>query len=52
MAIPDDLDDDNAEKQRVIASINFPDVDVYESVKEQLQQIADDNAATLAVKMA
>lgn len=50
--IPDDLDDVDADKTHVIASINFPNVDVYQSVKDQLQQIADDNDALLAVKMA
>ena len=50
---PEDLDaDESTQKSNVIASINFPNIDVYESVKETLQDIADDNGATLAVKMA
>lgn len=44
--------DDEAQKTNVVVSINFPDVDTYERVKEQLQTVADENGATLAVKMA
>lgn len=50
--VPEHLDDDGEEKMHVIASINFPNVDVYESVKDELQQIAEENGALLAVKMA
>lgn len=51
-SIPDSLDDESDSKLNVVCSINFPSIDVYESVKAELQQIADDNGASLAVKMA
>lgn len=50
--LSEDLDDVTEDKKHVIASINFPDVDVYQSVKDELQQIAEENGALLAVKMA
>ena len=48
---PDDLDDES-EKKRVVVSLNFKDFDSYAAVKDQLQDIADQNNALLAVKMA
>lgn len=46
-----DLDDDT-QKSNVVVSVNFPDVASYEAVKERLQNIADEQKATIAVKMA
>jgi hypothetical protein len=36
----------------VVVSLNFKDFDSYAAVKDQLQDIADQNNALLAVKMA
>lgn len=53
MDIPENLDAEESEtKSNVIVSINFPDYCAYEAAKSDLQSIADDNGATLAVKMA
>lgn len=46
-----DLDDD-VKKENVIVSINCNNVNDYESIKERLQNLADEVNATLAVKMA
>ncbi len=46
-----DLDDD-VKKENVIVSINCNNVNDYESIKERLQNLADEVGATLAVKMA
>lgn len=45
-----DLDDDRI-KQNVIVSINCQNVNDYNVIKEQLQQLADSIGATLSVKM-
>ena len=44
--------DDDTQKSNVIVTINFKSVSDYESAKEELQSIADDHDASLAVKMA
>lgn len=49
--VPTDLDDDN-ERVNVIVSLNFASIADYESVKDELQSIADKRGASVAVKMA
>ena len=44
--------DDSVDKNRVVVSINIPNVNDYEYVKEKIQNIADEIGATVAVKMA
>ena len=44
--------DDDSQKSNVIVTINFKSVSDYESAKEELQSIADNYDASLAVKMA
>lgn len=48
--IPDELDDERT-KESVIVSINCGSVNNYESIKERLQNLADEISASLAVKM-
>ena len=43
--------DDETTKENVVVSINIPNIDDYNSVKEKLQNIADSVNATLSVKM-
>lgn len=45
-----DLDDDRA-KENVVVSINCKNVDDYNLIKEQLQNLVDSIGATLSVKM-
>lgn len=45
-----DLDSDDV-KESVVVSINCGSVDNYESIKEQLQNLADEIGGTMAVKM-
>lgn len=49
--IPADLDADEV-KSNVVVSLNFSDVRAYETVKQQLQEIAESCNALIAVKMA
>jgi hypothetical protein len=49
---PVDLDDNGDAKNNVIVSINFQTVEDYENAKDDLNRIADDNGASVAVKMA
>lgn len=44
--------DEEVKKENVIVSINCNNVNDYESIKERLQNLADEVNATLAVKMA
>ena len=52
MEMPEALDEDGVGKRNVVCQLNFPSSDAYESVKDELQRIADENGALLAVKMA
>ena len=52
MEMPADLDDEITTKTHVIVSMNFQNTDTYEAVKDELQRIADENGASMAVKMA
>lgn len=45
-----DLDSDDV-KESVVVSINCGSIDNYESIKEQLQNLADEIGGTMAVKM-
>lgn len=49
---PVDLDDNGDAKNNVIVSINFQTVEDYENAKDELNRIADNNGASVAVKMA